>query len=59
MQIYQMFVSIFVSISKGELILDSIKEILTTIDLFHPLVLFKYLTKDTPILQRKHLIAFL
>ncbi len=54
-----MFASLFVTISKGEQFIDSIKEVLTTFDLFHPLVLFKYLTKGNPILQRKHILNFL
>lgn len=49
----------FVTISKGEQIIDSIKEVLTTFDLFHPLVLFNYLTKGNPILRPKHIMTFL
>ncbi len=54
-----MLTALFVTISKGEQIIDSIKEVLTTFDLFHPLVLFKYLTRGNPILQPKHIISFL
>ncbi len=59
LKIYEMLTALFVTVSKGEQILDSVKEVLTTFDLFHPLSLFKYLTRDKPILQPKHLIQFL
>ena len=59
LQIYEMLTSLFVTISKGEQIIDSIKEVLTTFDLFHPLVLFNYLTRGNPILQPKHIVSFL
>ena len=59
LQIYEMLTSLFVTISKGEQIIDSIKEVLTTFDLFHPLVLFKYLIRGNPILQPKHIVSFL
>lgn len=54
-----MLANVLVTISKGEQILQCIREVLVSNNLFTPLTLFKYLSHNGSTLTKKNLIAFL
>lgn len=58
-QIYEMLSKLFLSVSKGEQIQQCIREVLTSHAFFNPMVLFRYISNDTPVIKKEHLMNFL
>ena len=50
---------LFLTVSKGEQVLQSIREVLTSHPLFNPLALFRYLSHNSTTIRREHLTSFL
>ena len=59
LQLCEIVANILVTISKGEQILQCIREVLVTNNLFAPMNLFKYLSFGNASITRKNLLQFL
>ena len=58
-QIYEMLSVLFLTVSKGEQVLQGIREVVTSHPLFNPMALFRYLTRGSSSLKLDNLLAFL